>query len=318
MPSTAIQRRRILDAMTVVCSEHGFARASVSSLCGRAKVSRRTFYEAFDALEDCFLAVLDDGARRASVVISRAFDGERQWLDGVRGALAALLVLFDSEPALAHVLLVEASAAGSWARERREQHVAAVTSLIEDRWAAPRDGQAHPLVTAGVMASLLGVLHTHLVTAREEPLISLLGPAMGLVTAPYLDQRGVTREIRAAETLARELLARPGSGQLEHTHGDVEVPDLLLDSRAHRARTCLLHVVAHPGVSNRQLARALGIASDSHISTLLARLHRAGVLVKARGAPGGPNAWSASPYGQRVAHALAPSPGTEATAARHA
>jgi AcrR family transcriptional regulator len=41
--------------------EMGLERASVASVCARAKVSRRAFYEVFDSLEDCFLAVLDRG-----------------------------------------------------------------------------------------------------------------------------------------------------------------------------------------------------------------------------------------------------------------
>jgi AcrR family transcriptional regulator len=299
-----IQRRRILDAMTLVAYESSFAQASVSTVSARAKVSRHTFYEIFDSLEDCFLAVLDDGARCASLLVSRAFAREATWLDGVRAALASLLELFESEPALAHVLLVEASAAGPPARERRERHLAALRSLIEDRWGAPDDGHAHPLATAGVMASLLGVLHTHLVFERREPLIALLGPLMGLVTAPYLDPQGVACEIERGGALAREMLARRDPGESEDSAGGVPLPGLLLDPRAHRARACLLYLAARPGASNRQIARTVGIGSDSHISTLLARMQRVGLIAKRPSPPGGPNAWSPSPYGLRVADAL--------------
>jgi AcrR family transcriptional regulator len=47
--------------MVLELYEVGLERASVVSVCARAKVSRRAFYEAFDGLEDCFLAVLDRG-----------------------------------------------------------------------------------------------------------------------------------------------------------------------------------------------------------------------------------------------------------------
>jgi AcrR family transcriptional regulator len=299
-----MQRARILDAMVVVVCHRSFAGASVSSLCAQARVSRRVFYELFDDLQECFLALLDEGASRASVLVSRAFDREESWLDGVRGALAALLGFFESEPDLAYVLLVEAPAPGSWARERREQHVASLTSLIEGRWGEPNEIQPHPLATAGVMASLLGVLHTHLVAGRREPLVALLGPLMGLVTAPYLDQASVTREVERGEAVGRELLARCRREQSRHPAGRAALPNVLLDPRSHRSRACLLYVTAHPGVNNRQVARGIGISRDSHISTLLARLRRAGLLVKHPAPAGGANAWLPSDFGLRVAERL--------------
>jgi AcrR family transcriptional regulator len=302
-PAVGSQRARILDAMVRVVYERGYGGASVSSVSARARLSRRTFYELFEGLEECFLEVLDEGYWQASALIAQAFEErERSWVDGVRGALAALFGFFDREPAFAYVLLVEATAAGSRARERREQHMAALTSLIEDRWG--RDRHPHPLVPTGVMAALLGVIHTHLVTTRREPLITLLGPLMGLVTAPYLEPRLVTREIERGNALAWRLQARRAEHRPRSSRAPVKVPALLRDPRAHRARACLLHLAEHPGVSNRQLARGVGIARDTHISTLLARLRRAELVVKHSGRPGYPNAWSLSTHGLRVANVL--------------
>ncbi len=291
-----------MEALVLVVSERGYAGASIGSVTARAKVSSRAFHEAFDSLEDCFLAVLDEGAARTSALMSEAFALQENWLDGVRGALAALLSSFDGEPVLARVLLVEATAAGAWARERRERHIASLTALIEARWGAPRDGHMHPLVTAGVMASLLGVLHTHLVTAREEPLITLLGPLMGLVTAPYLEQRLVVREIERGELMGRRL--HDQRTQAAQPVRDPELPTLLCDPRAHRARACLLYLANNPGASNREVADAIGVSGRTQMSALLARLACDGLLVKRAGAPGASNAWSLSDYGMRMERVL--------------
>jgi hypothetical protein len=209
---------------------------------------------------------------------------------------------FDSEPILAHVMLVEASAVGAWAREHRERHIANLTTLIEEYAGQPEAGHAHTHVTAGVMASLLGVLHKELVDGRREPLIALLGPLMGLVTAHYLDRRGVLREIRHGDEMAEQLLVRQRGKQPARC--EVTVPRFLLDPRAHRARACVLRLAEHHGASNRQLARAVGVARDDQISTLLSRLTREGLLCKRQARPGGPNAWWLSPYGLQVACAL--------------
>ena len=56
------RRDSILEAVVSVVYEGGFAGASVTSVCARAKVSRRTFYETFDSLQDCFSALLEEGA----------------------------------------------------------------------------------------------------------------------------------------------------------------------------------------------------------------------------------------------------------------
>lgn len=85
----------------------------------------------------------------------------------------------------------------------------------------------------------------------------------------------------------------------------VAVPGTLRDPRAHRARECLLHVVGNPGVSNHELARALGIGHPAQISRLLTRLAALGLLEKQRTLPGGPNAWWLTDYGRRVSRALA-------------
>lgn len=300
----AHQRQRIVDSMVAVTCEHGYTGVSVTAVCSHAKISRRTFHEVFDSLEDCFLAVLDNGMLRASTLISQAFEREESWQAGVREALAALLTFFDSEPVLAHVLLVEVTAAGAWARERRERHIAALTELIEAHWGAPRDGHMHPLVTAGVMASLLGVLHTHLVAGRDEPLIALLGPLMGLVTAPYLDQRFVAEEIEHGELMARELLAKYPAITRTPTRQDIEIPKLLDDPRAHRARACLAYLAGNTGASNRQIAHAAGIASHTQVSKLLTRFAQIGLIAKRDVQPGGPNSWSLTQYGQQVSLAL--------------
>jgi AcrR family transcriptional regulator len=297
------QRARILNAMVHVVRERGYAGTSITRVCERAKVSHRSFYDHFDGLPACFLAILEQGSAQVSDVITAAFASERSWLDGARAGLAALLAYFDSHESLAHVLLVEATAAGPWARRARERHVADITSMIEARWRSPDQPPLHPLVTAGAMASLLGILQSHLVAASDEPLIALLGPMMGLVTAPYLSPAAVAREVKRSDELAQSLIAgtRPPTGV---DPASSAVPDALRDPRAYRARACLCYVADHPGTSNRQIAAAIGIAGHTQISALLARLHRMRLVSKRTPGAGYPNAWSLTALGALVADAI--------------
>ncbi len=48
-------------------------------------------------------------------------------------------------------------------------------------------------------------MHARIVKGKPAPFIELLGPLMGLIVAPYLDARGVEREIERGEELARKI-----------------------------------------------------------------------------------------------------------------
>jgi AcrR family transcriptional regulator/DNA-binding transcriptional ArsR family regulator len=312
-----LQRVRILQAMVEVVAMRGFAGTTVRLVTLRAGVSSRTFYECFDGLEDCFIAVLDSALEDSRALIAEAFEREDRWQDGVRAALASLLVFFDSEPLLTQVWFVEAMAAGSWALEQRERIVALLRSMIVERWSAPGDEQPEPLAVKGVMASVLGLIHTHLITKEPGPLIELLGPLMGLVTAPYLDMGGVQREIERGARLAREIQAGgPRSAMARATDRDsglgaaqgatqgAALPTLLGNPRARRARECLLFLVEHPDSSNCEIAVGIGVTHQSQISKLLSCLVEERLVVKRSEGVGRRNAWRLTPRGGEVARAL--------------
>jgi AcrR family transcriptional regulator len=299
---SGLARRRILQAMSDLAYENGYAAASVRAVCAKARVSSRAFYQTFDSREECFLAVLDEGYEQIARLISGAFDGAEDWRAGVLSALGALLSFFDSHPGLTRVWLVESQAAGSWAVERREHNIHALTTLIVERWPLPTGIETHPLASVGVMNSLIGIIQTHIIRREKEPLVTLLSPLMGLAATPYLDRSEVAREMRRAEALTQTLLTRPPEPA---TQDDAHLPPGLRDPRARRARMCLGLLAQRPGSSNRQIGDAIGITSHEQTSRLLARLARDGLLTKKPGAPGHPNAWSLTGHGTKIAANLA-------------
>lgn len=305
-----ILRMQLVRAMVEVACEQGFGGASIALVCERAGVSRRAFQRAFDSRESCFLAALDEGHRCASSLVSHAFARCDGWLEGVRTALAELLLFFDASPQLAHVCIVESLTAGPWALERREQHVAALTQLIVSSWESSGLEEPRPYTNAAVVMSVLGVIQSHLLAERREPLVGLLGPLMGLVGAPYLRADEVTEEVRKAGALAERLREQAhGAGAKGKPPLGLDaclesIPSALRDPRARRARGCLLYVAQHPGASNRQIATSVGVTSHTQISGLLGRLARMGLIDKQAGQPGRPNAWSATDEGRRIAASL--------------
>jgi AcrR family transcriptional regulator len=309
------QRDRILEAMVELAAEHGFAGVSVKLLTGRAGVSTRTFYEEFEDLRQCFLAVLDLALERAGGLIVQAYAREERWQDGVLGALASLLVYFDSEPALTRVWFVQALAAGPWALGRREQIAGMLRSTIVEHWAVRGEQPPDPVAATGVMASVLGLIHTHLVTEQPEPLIELLGPLMGLVTSLYLDREDVAREVQRGAQLAREIQAGEDvrwtlsaqAARADIRQGadpDTAIPATLANPNARRARECLLFLADHPDSSNREIAAAIGVGDQSQISRLLSYLAAEQLVTKRSEGAGKRNAWRLTPRGEQVARVL--------------
>ena len=307
----ASRRDLILEAMVQVLCERGYAGTTVTEVCARARVARGTFYKVFGGLRECMLAVIDDGYERVRGLIERAFAKEERPEDGLRMALCALLVFFDSEPRLTRAWFVETLGAGSWALERRERHLEALTEMIVGSWPAHGAGSSNPLAAVAVMESLVGVIRAHVLTGRREPLVELLGPMMGIVTAPYLSPPAVRREIELGERHASSVRAHErddGEHDLRRGREDdgegVVVPELLGHARAHRARLCLLYVVRNPGVSNQEVGEGVGVPHSGQVARLLGRLAALDLIVKRVGGPGRPNAWSVTPVGERVALAL--------------
>jgi AcrR family transcriptional regulator len=302
-PVVKLRRDRLLDAMARVLAERGWRGTSVGLVCASARVSRNTFYRLFPSgLQECLLALMDDGERRVHELIVSAFAGRERWQDAAREALASLLCLLDDEPALARALFLEALGAGVWAHERRDRHVASLTALSVVHWIPSGEMTEH--VARGAVESALAAIRSHLVSSTEQPLVTLLPRLMALLATPYVDRQALRLEVRTAQRLTQTILASRRNGSSDQIEQTAQIPRLLCDPRAVRARACLCYVCEHPGASNREIAGAVGVTSDAHISTLLARIHALGLLCKLAGPPGGPNAWVASAYGRRVIQVL--------------
>ncbi len=297
-------RERVLSAMAQTAAERGFAGASVAVLCASAGVSRSRFYELFESREACFLAVLDDGYRHASAAILRASARAGDWREGVRFGLAELLSFFDAEPQLTRVCLVESLAAGPWSLRARERHVTDLMGLILSRWETLAPPEPYLFTNAGVAASILGVVQHQIMSGKDEPVLGLLGSLVGLATAPYLDTEHIAQQVEIAEGLACALLAK--RGRVPESDGETpgEIPDLLLNPKAHRLREAVRYLSGHPGASNREVATAIGVISHPQISRLLNQLKSVGLMAKRAGQPGRPNAWWLTTHGEAVARML--------------
>ena len=296
-----IQRGRLLAAMAQVADEQGVANLTVANIVTRAGVSRRTFYELFSDCEDCLLAALQDAVARASTQVLPAYEAERgAWRARIRAGLVALLELFDEQPHLARLLVVEWLAAGSRALERRQLLLARLASAVDaGRGARPGSGAAVPELTAeGVVGAVFSLLHARLLGRRPGVrLIGLVNPLMAVIVLPYLGPAAARKEL---ERPLPELVGKASeNGAPEDLFKDLNM------RLTYRTMRVLAAVAANPGGSNRVVARGAGIGDQGQISKLLMRLRKLGLLEN-RGAPGKgeANAWFLSAQGARVERLL--------------
>jgi AcrR family transcriptional regulator len=160
---TEIQRSRMLAAAVEAVDEVGYARMTVAQVISRARVSRKTFYDVFADREDCFLAAFEQALAQAEILAREAYERETGWRDGVRSALARLLMFMDAEPGVAKLCVVEALAAGDRVLERRAQALDELAQVIDQGRFLTNATREPPEVTAeGVVGGVFAVIHTRL------------------------------------------------------------------------------------------------------------------------------------------------------------
>jgi AcrR family transcriptional regulator len=295
-----IQRARMLAAITEAACERGAANVTVAHVVSGAGVSRRTFYEIFADCEACLLAALDEGLARASERIGPGYRFSHPWRVRMRSSLAALLRLFDEEPSLGRLLVVEALAAGPRALVRRQRVLDVLAAAVDRGRAEAKTGAGPPpLAAEGVVGAVLSVIHGRMLDAPDKPLAELLNPLMSMIVLPYMGTAAARRELRV--TVNRKAARKPPDKRSSNPLRDL---DIRLTYRTVRTLTA---VAAHPSSSNRAIADAAGIADQGQVSKLLTRLERLGLVQNTSigGARGEPNAWTLTQAGREVHASLA-------------
>jgi AcrR family transcriptional regulator len=124
------QRERILDAVAQLSAQKGYAAFTVEDVAAHASVSLKAFYEHFADKEDAFLVAYEVGHGKGLAIVERAYDAEPDWRAGVRAAVAALFDFLASEPAFAHMALVDALIATPLTAARSNKGMIQYTELL--------------------------------------------------------------------------------------------------------------------------------------------------------------------------------------------
>ena len=301
------RRARVVRAIVEVVAEEGWAGASVEMVIERARVSRKTLYELFPGgLRQGLAAALQDTAEQVNRLALEKLETGGPWQDGVRGALAALLAFFDSEPTLARLCFVETLAGDREIVERRAHALRTFQGLVVAR--VERDvGALPPSVAESAIASVIGILYNRLIAADPEPLIDLLGELMGtLMRMSAASDRTVKEEISRSEKLAKAIHREAPSPS--PAASETDDPQALHgppgEVTTQRTRTCLLYLAEHADASNRDIGEAAGVPHKSQTSKLLSQLRQGNLITVHRDGPGAQNKWRLAPRGKQLAEQL--------------
>jgi AcrR family transcriptional regulator len=296
------QRSRLLDAALHEVSQRGSAQTSMSHIVTHARVSRKTFYELFNSLEDCLAALFEDAVGQLARVAEPAYASEGTWPQRLRRALEALLAFLERERDLGAFALACLLGEVSIDPRLRARVLECLRGAVENgrRDPGPR-GQPWSLTAELVVAGVLAVVHARL-RAGSARVSELLNPLMWMIVLPYLGPAAAARELHGAAPRRAVARPKPARGALDG-----------LDMRVtYRTGTVLQAIAEQPGASNVQIAARAQVPDQGQISKLLARLAGLGLLENGGAhSVGAANAWRLTPRGSEVVSELTrrPAPG---------
>lgn len=295
------QRLRLISSVADLVCERGVAAATVGEIVSRAGVSRRTFYELFEDRGDCMLAAIDYTLGLAAERARAAQAPAGSWVERTRLGLAALLRVFDEEPRLARLCVLESAAAGPAGMARRCEVLDELARLVDQgRDRAP--AEPPPLTAEWVVGGAVAAVGNRLLRPGSGSLIELLNPLMCMVVLPYRGQAAAHGQLHLptpAEVDDAGAGPRAPSSVLEAVRG--------LPIRAtYRTLAVLAALAAEPDLSNVQVSARAGIRDKGQVSRLMSRLAQLGLVENTGGgqAMGAANAWHLTTEGTFVRDAM--------------
>ncbi len=151
------QRGRMMRAVALAVAEKGYGETVVTDVIERAHVSRKTFYEQFDDLQDCFRQA---HAAVCATLINLMEDlvrsAPQEGLEPLRAGFGGYLSFIASEPEMTQAFFADAVAAGPGVARQRNQTMKILAGLILDTYDQARTQDPslpEPYPLAGVAAT---------------------------------------------------------------------------------------------------------------------------------------------------------------------
>lgn len=190
------QRERILDAVTNLGASIGYLAITIGSITKHASVSADTFYSHFESKEDAFLVAYEIGQNRGFALTEAACRAAPDWPSGVRAGISAMFGFYASEPAFAHLALVDAQVVAPRTAARARKALDQYGQMFLHGADSPAQGST-ALIKEAVIGGLFELCLSYTLERRTAELSSLVAPATYFALAPIIGSQAAARAARA-------------------------------------------------------------------------------------------------------------------------
>jgi AcrR family transcriptional regulator len=193
------QRERIVDATASIVAEKGLAALTIPEIARRANVSNQTFYSFYSSKHDAFLGAQKVGMHQALTISVQAYEAEREnWPRAIAAGLRALLGYLASEPAHAHLTLVDTFGSSPEALAIRGESMKGFQHYLAPGFELAGDDGGEPVapvIAEAVVGGIWQVLHHYIETDCAEQLPGAAPQLIYFTLAPFV---GAERAAEAA------------------------------------------------------------------------------------------------------------------------
>jgi AcrR family transcriptional regulator len=191
------QRERIVDATAAIVAEKGLQGLTIPEIARRANVSHQTFYEMYPTKEDAFLGAQKVGLHQALGVAVQAYEAQGDdWPLGVAAGIRALLDYLDSEPAHAHLTVVDTFAASPLAIEIRDTGLHAFAAYLQPGYHYASSRSVPGIAPEAIAGGIWQVLHNRIEHEPAEDIAGLAPQLVYVALAPFIGGKEAGRIAR--------------------------------------------------------------------------------------------------------------------------
>jgi AcrR family transcriptional regulator len=183
----AHKRRRMIDAMSELCAEHGYEATKIADVVRRAHVARKTLYDNFSGKEELFLAAFDTTLTDADAAVAEACEAIEAggWEGRTEAGLGALLEFVAANPAAARLCLVEAPAATPASTARYEATIESYIGRLRE--GAPPLPSRPATLEEALVGGTVWIVQRQIRRGAATDATDLLPELTDFVISPYRD-----------------------------------------------------------------------------------------------------------------------------------
>jgi AcrR family transcriptional regulator len=182
------QRERIIDATAEIVAEKGLAALTIPEIASRANVSHETFYEMFPTKAEAFLAAQRTGMFLALSKAVQAWEAQMpDWPHAIAAGLRAVIDYLISEPAHAHLSIVDAFGASPETIAVRDEILRAFATYFKPGYELAPDGATVPAICGeACVGGVWQVLYHYIDTGRIAELSDAAPQLSYMLLAPFI------------------------------------------------------------------------------------------------------------------------------------